>query len=219
MVQRRSSVLCLSLLTSCVLSLFLSPRAFSKDVMKIIAYGDSLTAGLGVSPADAFPAQLEKALRARGHQVEIVNAGVSGDTVAAGLERFEWAIPADADGVILELGANDGLRGIATEQTGRTLDQVLARLKARNLPVLIAGMKSPRNWGDQYATAFDGMFPALATKYGALLYPFYLDGVALDPALNQSDGLHPTAKGYAVIVDRILPQTEKLLEQAKSRKP
>jgi acyl-CoA thioesterase I len=179
--------------------------------MKIVAFGDSLTAGYGILVSEAFPAQLERALKARGHAVQVINSGVSGDTVGAGLERFDWAVPDDASAVIVELGANDGLRGIDPKQTRATLDLLLAQLKARKLPVLLTGMRAPKNWGDGYAADFDAMFPALAEKYGALLYPFFLEGVVLDPALNQGDGIHPTGKGVAVIVERILPQVEALI--------
>jgi acyl-CoA thioesterase I len=199
-----------------IVNLLTATAPNAKDTMKIIAFGDSLTAGFGVAPTDAFPAQLERALVANGHKVEIVNAGVSGDTAGAGLERFDWAVPSDAAAVILELGANDGLRGIDPKRTRDTLDMILAQLKARKLPVLIAGMRAPRNWGDAYAAEFDAMFPALAEKYGAIHYPFFLDGVVMDPALNQPDGIHPTAKGVAVIVERILPKVIELIDRSKA---
>ena len=185
----------------------------AKDGMKIVAFGDSLTAGFGVVPADAFPAQLERALRARGHKVEVVNSGVSGDTVGAGLERFDWAVPTDADAVILELGANDALRGVDPKQTRASLDTLIAKLKARKLPVLLAGMRAPKNWGEAYSNDFDAIFGNLAQKYGLLLYPFFLDGVVLNPALNQADGIHPTGKGVVIIVERILPKVEELMAQ------
>lgn len=190
----------------------------AKDMIKIVAFGDSLTAGFGVAANDAFPAQLQRALAAKGLRVEVVNSGVSGDTAAAGLERFDWAVPADADAVILELGANDGLRGLDPKRTRDTLDLILAQIKARKLPVLIAGMRAPKNWGEPYAIEFDGMFSALAEKYGAVLYPFFLDGVVLDPALNQRDGIHPTGKGIAVIVERILPKVEELIARVSAGK-
>ncbi len=210
--QRFAAIWCAAFSTLVVgFALAFCAQARAEPVMKIVAYGDSLTAGYGVSPSDAFPAQLERALRARGHNVVILNSGVSGDTVSAGLERFDWAIPDDASAVIVEFGANDGLRGMNPQQTKATLDLLLAQLKARKLPVLLTGMRAPKNWGDAYAADFDAMFPALAQKYGALLYPFFLDGVILNPALNQSDGIHPTGKGVAMIVDRILPQVEALI--------
>ncbi len=184
--------------------------------IKIVAFGDSLTAGFGVAPADAFPAQLERTLKARGHMVELINSGVSGDTAADGLDRFDWAIPDDAQAVILELGANDGLRGVDPKRTRATLDAILTQLKARKLPVLLTGMKALHNWGDAYAAEFDAMFADLAKAHGALLYPFFLDGVVLDPKLNQPDGLHPNAQGVAVIVDRIAPHVEQLLAKVSA---
>ena len=152
-------------------------------------------------------------MRARGHKVEVVNSGVSGDTVGAGLERFDWAVPSDADAVILELGANDALRGVDPKQTRASLDTLIAKLKALKLPVLIAGMRAPKNWGEAYASEFDAIFGNLAQKYGLLLYPFFLDGVVLNPALNQADGIHPTGKGVVIIVERILPKVEELMAQ------
>jgi acyl-CoA thioesterase-1 len=193
--------------------------AMAAKKLKIVAFGDSLVAGFGVKPSEAFPVQLEAALKARGHDVEIVNSGVSGDTAAGGLERFDWAVPEDADAVILELGANDGLRGVDPASTKATLDAILTKLSARKLPVLLAGMKAPRNWGDAYTTAFDAMYPALAEKHGALLYPFFLDGVALERDLNQPDGMHPTGKGVAEIVRRILPLAEQLISRVKAKVP
>lgn len=187
-----------------------------KDTITIVAFGDSLTAGLGVAPADAFPAQLERALRAKGLKVDVINSGVSGDTVAAGLDRFDWAVPETADAVIVELGANDGLRGFDPAQTRAALDDLIGRLKARKLPVLLTGMKAPRNWGEAYAVKFDAMFQELADKHGLLLYPFFLDGVVLDRALNQGDGIHPTAKGVAEIVARITPKVEELVARAQA---
>ncbi len=182
-----------------------------KDKIKLVAFGDSLTAGYGVRPGEAFPVQLEAALRAKGLNVEVINSGVSGDTASAGLERFDWAVPDDADAVILELGANDALRGVAPEQTSMTLDKLLTKLGERKLPVLLAGMRAPKNWGDDYANKFDAIFPTLASKHNALLYPFFLDGVVMDRSMNQGDGIHPTGKGVAVIVSRIQPLVEELI--------
>lgn len=185
--------------------------------LRILALGDSLTAGLGVDPADAFPAKLEAALKARGHDIVITNAGVSGDTSTAGAERLDWALGDPVDAVILELGANDALRGIDPDQTEKALDRILTEIKKRNLPVLFAGMLAPRNLGPDYGKKFDALFPRLAQKHGVLFYPFFLDGVAADPALNQPDGLHPNSKGVDMIVSRILPITEDLLKQASSK--
>ena len=186
--------------------------------IRIVAFGDSLTAGYNLSPADAFPAQLERALAAKGARVEVINAGVSGDTTSAALERFDWAVPDGTDAAIVELGANDGLRGQPPEQARRNLDTIVSRLRAKGIEVLIAGMQAPRNWGEAYARAFDPMFADLATAHGALLYPFFLDGVALKPELSLPDGLHPNARGVAVIVERILPTVEELIARAKVRR-
>jgi acyl-CoA thioesterase I len=216
MVQRQFSRLLRGATLMLAVVVTIVQPAAAKEMLKIVAFGDSLSAGYGVAPGDAFPAQLERALRAKGHNVVIVNAGVSGDTVANGLERFDWAVPDDADGVILELGANDGLRGIEPARTADTLDQIMALLAGRKLPVLVAGMRAPRNWGDAYAATFDAMFAPMAAKYGALYYPFFLDGVALDPTLNQGDGIHPTAKGVAEIVTRITPKVEELIARIKT---
>lgn len=179
--------------------------------LKLVAVGDSLSAGFGLPGSAAFPAVLEQALRQKGVQVEIVNAGVSGDTAQGGLERLDWSVPDGTDGVILELGANDALRGLDPEATERALDAILSRLKARNIPVLLTGMYAPRNLGPDYAKRFDGLFPRLAERYGLVLYPFFLDGIAGDRALNQPDLLHPTAEGVRVIVQRILPTVERFL--------
>jgi acyl-CoA thioesterase-1 len=155
------------------------------------------------------------ALQAKGHKVKIVNAGVSGDTTAGGLERLDWSLQPKPEGVILELGANDALRGVDPKETRANLDKILAKLKAENIDVLIAGMKAPSNWGADYQKEFDAIYPKLAAKYGATLYPFFLEGVALDRAFVQADGLHPTAKGVAEIVKRIMPDVEKLLTRIR----
>lgn len=179
--------------------------------IKIVVFGDSLTAGYGLKPGQGFTDVLQMALKSRGHDVEIVNAGVSGDTTAAGLARFDWAVTNDTDAVILELGANDALRGQPPEQARANLDAMLQRLKARNIPVLLAGMRSPENWGADYRARFDAIYPELAEKHGVALYPFFLDGVATDPKLNLPDGVHPNAAGIARIVERILPDVERLI--------
>jgi acyl-CoA thioesterase-1 len=182
--------------------------------VKIVALGDSLTAGLGLPANAAFPARLQQALAQKGMAAEVVNAGVSGDTTADGLSRLDWSVPDDTDAVILELGANDALRGIDPAQARANLDAILKRLAARNLPVLLAGMRAPRNLGSEYTEAFDAIYPDLAAAYGTLLYPFFLDGVAAERSLNQGDGLHPTAAGVDVIVGKILPQAEELVARA-----
>jgi acyl-CoA thioesterase-1 len=180
----------------------------------IIALGDSLVAGLGLQQEEAFPARLEAALRARGHDVSIVNAGVSGDTTAGGLGRLDWSVPEGTDGVILELGANDLLRGIDPAQTRKNLDAMLSRLKERGIPVLVAGMRASPNLGADYATEFDAIFGELAQKHGAALYPFFLDGVAAQAGLNQDDGMHPNSAGVDAIVARFLPAMEDFLARS-----
>jgi acyl-CoA thioesterase I len=194
------------------------PRAASGRPLRIVALGDSLTAGYGLPQSAAFPAVLERALRARGHNVEIVNAGVSGDTASGGLERLAWSVPDGTDGVILELGANDMLRGLDPAATGRALETIVTRLKARGIPVLLAGMYASRNLGPDYVQRFDAIYPALAEKHGLVLYPFFLDGVVGDRAMNLDDGLHPTAQGVETIVRRILPTVERFLAQAAAAK-
>ena len=181
----------------------------------IVAFGDSLTAGFGLNPGQGFPDVLQMALKARGHNVEVINAGVSGDTTAAGLARLDWAVGEEADAVIVELGANDALRGQPPAQTRANLDTILTRLGARGLPILVAGMRSPENWGSDYRDRFDAIFADLAAKHGALLYPFFLAGVATDPKLNLPDGLHPNQRGIAIIVEGILPKVEALIDRVK----
>ena len=182
--------------------------------VKLMAFGDSLVHGYGLPAGDSFPEQLERALTDRGFSVKVINAGNSGDTTAAGRARLDWALAAKPDLVLVELGGNDSLRGIEPSDTYRNLDLILGRLTADGLPVLLAGMRAPRNLGEEYAAEFDAVFPRLAEKYGVAFYPFFLDGVALDPALNQPDGIHPNAAGVAVIVERILPAIEPLLREA-----
>ena len=181
----------------------------------ILALGDSLTAGLGLGPSEAFPARLEAALKAKGHDVKVINAGVSGDTAADGAARLDWALSEPVNAVIVELGANDALRGLPVAQAEQALDQLLTALEQKKLPVLVAGMKAPPNMGADYQSQFDGMYERLVARHpGVILYPFFLDGVAADPGLNQPDGMHPTAAGVDVIVARILPSVEQLLARA-----
>jgi acyl-CoA thioesterase-1 len=194
-----------------------SVEAAEPKPVKIVAFGDSLTAGFGVPAEAAFPAKLAVALKAKGHNVEIVNAGVSGDTASGGLARVDWSVQDGTDAVILELGANDALRGIDPKVTRMALDSILKKLKARNIPVLLAGMRAPRNMGADYAREFDAIYPELAEQQGAIFYPFFLDGVATDAKLNQADGIHPTAAGVDVIVSRILPQIEALIAEIRKR--
>lgn len=184
----------------------------------IVAFGDSLTAGFGLAAGDAFPAQLERALRAKGQNVRVVNAGVSGDTAADGLARFDWSMPQDASAVIIELGANDALRGLDPATTNVALETIITQAKARGLPVLLAGMEAPRNMGEDYVEQFGAIYTGLAAKYDVSLYPFFLDGVALDPGFSQPDGLHPTASGIGEVVKRILPDVEALVQRISQRK-
>ena len=185
--------------------------------MKIVALGDSLTAGLGLPAQDAFPAKLRAALKAKGIDTTVANAGVSGDTAAGGLERLDWSVPGDTDAVILELGANDALRGLEPALTQKALNAILDKLAGRHVPVLLAGMKAPPNLGPDYTAKFDAVYPALAANHRVLFYPFFLEGVAADPHLNQGDGMHPTAAGVEVIVRHILPQVEELIARARAR--
>ena len=193
----------------------LGPAA-AETPLRLMAFGDSLTHGYGLAPEDSFPAQLEAALRAKDQAVEVINAGNSGDTTAAGLARLDWALADRPDAVILELGANDALRGLDPADARANLDAILERLGQQQLPVLMAGMQAPRNLGRHYWEAFDAIFPALAEKHNVLLYPFFLDGVALDPQFNQPDGIHPNAAGVAVIVERILPSVLGLVRLARA---
>ncbi len=182
-----------------------------------MAFGDSLFAGYGLSSdADNIPSQIEKGLKADGHDVTMVNAAVSGDTTADGLARVDWSLQDKPDLVLLELGANDALRGLDPDRAKANLDGILARLKAAGVPVLICGMIAPRNLGPAYSQKFDPMFKELADKYQAPLYPFILDGVALNQALNQADGMHPNKDGAAIIAKRLIPAVEKALPPAKS---
>jgi acyl-CoA thioesterase I len=182
----------------------------------IVALGDSLTAGLGLPQDEAFPAQLEIALKARGSEVTVVNAGVSGDTAAAGLARLDWALPDDASAVIIELGGNDALQGVPPEGTKAALEKIIEKVQARGLPILLAGQEAPRNMGKDYVDAFRAIYRDLAERYGVIFYPFFLDGVALNDGLLQEDGIHPNAKGVAAIVEEILPKVEELLAQVKA---
>jgi acyl-CoA thioesterase-1 len=188
-----------------------------KGPLRVVVLGDSLAAGFQLKASDAFPAQLERALKTRGHQVEVINAGVSGDTTAAGLERLRWAVPDKTDAVIVELGANDALRGLDPAKAKANLDGIITAVKAGGAEVLLAGMLAPGNMGADYARAFDAIYPALAKKHGVPLYPFFLDGVALDAQLNLSDGMHPNPKGVAEIVRRILPMVEELIARVRTR--
>lgn len=192
-------------------SALLAPSVVLAAPVTIVALGDSITAGFGLPADQALPAQLEKALRDEGKDVRIVNAGVSGDTASAGLARLDWAVADGTDAVIVALGANDALRGLPPEETRKALGQILERLVARKLPVLLVGMEAPRNFGPDYVAAFGKIYPDLAGKYGTMLYPFLLQDVATDAALNQADGIHPNPKGVARIVAGMKPKVEELV--------
>jgi acyl-CoA thioesterase I len=183
----------------------------------IVALGDSLTSGLGLPQDRAFPAQLEAVLKSRGHDVTVANAGVSGDTAAAGLARFDWALPDDASGVIIELGANDALQGLPPEGTKQALEEIIKRVQAKGLPMLLSGMEAPRNMGDDYVEEFRAVYADLAKRYDVIFYPFFLEGAALNDELMQGDGIHPNAKGVAVIVANILPKVEELLAKVEAK--
>jgi acyl-CoA thioesterase-1 len=187
-----------------------TPPSAGREI-RLVALGDSLSAGYNLPASAAFPAVLQQALRQKGLNVSVTNAGVSGDTAQGGLDRLDWSVPDGTDGVILELGANDALRGFDPATTEKALDAIITRLKARGIAVLLAGMYAPRNLGPDYAARFDGLFPRLAKKHGVMLYPFFLEGIAGDRALNQPDLLHPTAEGVRAIVSRILPSVERFV--------
>ncbi len=191
-------------------------RAADDRPVKIVVLGDSLSAGLGLPANAAFPARLEQALNTKGIAASVVNAGVSGDTASGGLGRLDWSVPAGTEAVIVELGANDALRGLDPKLTEAALNSILSKLDDRHIAVLLAGMLAPRNLGADYARAFDAIYPALASTHRLVFYPFFLDGVATDPKLNQADGLHPNAAGVDVIVARILPQVEELIARARA---
>ena len=184
--------------------------------IKIVVLGDSLSAGLGLPVEDAFPTRLAEALKGKGVAATIANAGVSGDTASGGLGRLDWSVPDGSDAVIVELGANDALRGLDPNLTKAALDAILRKLADRHIAVLLAGMRAPRNMGPDYARDFDAIYPALASTYPVVFYPFFLDGVAADPKLNQGDGMHPNAAGVDAIVARILPRVEELVTRARA---
>ena len=187
--------------------------------VRIVALGDSLTAGFGL-PVDAtFPAKLEAVLKAKGLAVEIINAGVSGDTASRGRARLDWSVPEGTDAVIVELGANDMLMGVDPKVTRNALTNIVRRLTGRGIAVLLAGMRAAPNLGADYGLAFESIYSELAAEYGLLFYPFFLDGVAADARLNQVDGIHPTAAGVDQIVMRMLPRVEELVAQVRRRRP
>jgi len=203
----RRLALPLALVAACMAAL---PTA--AEPLRLMVFGDSLTHGYGLPAGETFPEQLEAALRADGLDVMVINAGNSGDTTAGGRARLDWALADAPDAVILELGANDGLRGLDPAATYDNLDAILAKLAEDDLPVLLAGMLAPPNLGREYTDAFNAVYPRLAKEHEVPLYPFFLDGVAMEPALNQADGIHPNAEGVAAIVQRIKPHVTRLLE-------
>jgi len=194
------------------------PAAGADRPVRIVALGDSLTAGLGLPANAAFPARLEQALNAKGMAVEITNAGVSGDTASAALARLDWSVPEGTDAVIIELGANDTLRGTDPKVTREALEGIVGRLRERRIEVLLAGMRAAPNLGPDYGRDFDAIYPDLAARNDLLFYPFFLDGVATDAKLNQRDGLHPTAAGVDAIVARILPKAEELVARVRDKR-
>jgi acyl-CoA thioesterase I len=188
-----------------------SPDVKMAKPIKMVVLGDSLSAGLGLSASAAFPARLQKSLEAKGIAVDMINAGVSGDTSSGGRDRLDWSVPEGTEAVIVELGANDALRGIDPNVTRSALTDILTRLKARNIAVLLCGMYAPPNYGSDYSARFNAIYPDLAKSFGVPLYPFFLEGVATDAKLNQADGMHPTPEGVDVVVKNILPTVEAFL--------
>ena len=187
------------------------PIAAGTKPIKMVVLGDSLSAGLGLQASAAFPERLQKALKDKGIEVDMTNAGVSGDTSSGGRDRLDWSVPDGTDAVIVELGANDALRGIDPKITREALTDIVTRLKARKIAVLLCGMLAPPNYGSDYSTRFNAIYPDLAKSLAVPLYPFFLDGVAADARLNQADGMHPTAEGVDVIVKKMLPTVEAFL--------
>src|SRR5229473_4483916 len=187
--------------------------------IKMVVLGDSLSAGLGLSASSAFPARLRKSLETKGIVVDMINAGVSGDTSSGGRDRLDWSVPEGTEAVIVELGANDALRGIDPAVTRSALTDILGRLKARGIAVLLCGMLAPPNYGHDYADRFNAIYPELSESFGVPLYRFFLNGVAADPKLNQADGIHPTAEGVDIIVQNLLPSVEALLGTIKGQHP
>ena len=186
--------------------------------VKIVALGDSLTAGYGLDRKDAFPEQLERALKAKGIAVEIENAGVSGDTSSGGLARLDWSVGEGTDAVIIELGANDMLRGLAPKVTRTALETIIERLKARNIEVLLTGMRAAPNMGEEYLRGYDAIFPELAAKHGLVYYPFFIEGIAAQAKFALRDGIHPNPAGVSQIVSRIMPKVEELIARVRAKR-
>lgn len=197
------------------LALAALPAAAQDRAIQLVGFGDSLMAGYQLAPSESYTAQLEAALKAKGENIVVTNAGVSGDTTAGGLSRIDWSVPDGTDGVILELGANDALRGISPDQSEKNLDAILARLKERKIPVFLIGILAPPNMGGDYAEKFNPIYKRLADKYAVPLYPFFLDGVATVSSLQLSDGMHPNAKGVAVMVEKTVEPVKSFLGAIK----
>ena len=207
------------LLVAALICGFFAPASAQERPLRIVALGDSLTAGLGLPAHQALPVRLQAALKAKGIAVEVADAGISGDTAANGLARLDWAVPDKTDGVIVALGANDMLRGLDPAVTRKALDEILRRLGERKIPVLLAGMRAAPNFGADFGKRFEAIYPELAARYDVLLYPFLLDGIAADAKLNQRDGIHPTAAGVDRMVAGILPKMEELIARIRQRSP
>ncbi|MBY5649575.1 arylesterase [Rhizobium leguminosarum] len=203
--------------TVIAVSLIFATAANARTI-NLVGFGDSLMAGYQLPPGDGFPEKLQAALKAKGLDVAIANAGVSGDTTTGGLARIDWSVPDGTDGVILELGANDALRGIPPEESEKNLDQMIARLKARGIAVLLVGMMAPPNMGADYAARFNPIYQKLSDKYGVRLYDFFLDGVALDAGLKLDDGMHPNARGVDVMVEKMEADVTNFVEAISSVK-
>ncbi|MBM6580957.1 arylesterase [Microvirga sp. BT689] len=222
LLMKRQSGPFMTIIFACaaMLAAMIAPFAAAQaqgQPIRLVALGDSLSAGYGLPQEAAFPVVLERALKAKGYKVEIANAGVSGDTSSGGLDRLDWSVPDGTDGVILELGANDMLRGLDPALTRKNLETIVEQLKSRNIPVMLAGMYATRNLGPDYIAKFDPIHRDIAKTHDLVLYPFFLDGVAGDRSLNLPDGLHPTAKGIEIIVERILPSVETFLARLAQR--
>ncbi|MGN6516364.1 MAG: arylesterase [Rhizomicrobium sp.] len=199
-----------------IVTLLVSTSAFAAPV-KILALGTSLTQGYGLPPGTEIPAVLQSELKKKGIDATVINAGVSGDTSAGGLSRLDWSLADHPDAAMIELGSNDALRGIDPASTERNLSAIIAQLTAKHIPVLLLGMRAPKNFGPEYEAKFNAIYPDLARRYNVLLYPFVLDGVALNPKLNQKDDIHPNPAGVKIIVSKILPDVLKLVSQARTR--
>lgn len=206
-------------ITTIVMTVLLVSTTFvSATALKIVVLGDSLVAGYGLAPGAAFPERLEKLLVEAGIDAKIVNAGVSGDTSANGLARLDWSVPADTDAVIVELGANDALRGLSPKITEKNLSDIIQKLESRGIEVMLVGMKAPPNLGQDYVDKFDAIYPTLAQTYELAFYPFFLDGVAAVRELNQADGIHPTAEGIDLIATQFFPFAQTFIDNVRSQK-